>query len=250
MDKSKNNSAKGLIPPVYMKTDLEEFWPEDRIFYILGSNGLFLCRNQEFFMSCIPANNWPSALAQQETFVKISYPKLPRRLLELAVGFFDVIYKIYRAEATVLLLWDRTKERYRLIVPKQRSTVFESWKGEVFPLNVKYTVPIDLSDNVYVIGDVHCHCEAGAYSSITDQSDESYRAGLHIVVGRINKEPPEFHIESVVDGERFKIMPECILEGYNRRRRGIPQEWVIKVEIEKRHGNQGYTYHSHSGDSF
>ncbi|KYK23612.1 hypothetical protein AYK24_07315 [Thermoplasmatales archaeon SG8-52-4] len=248
MDKLINNSENKLIPPIYMKTDLEEFWPEDRVFYILASNGLFLCRNQKFFISCIPANNWPSALEEQETFLKVGYPKLPRRLLELAVGFFDVIYSIYRAEAAVLLLWDRIKKRYRLITPPQRSTVFQSWSGKEFPINVKYELPINLAENLYVIGDLHCHCEAGAYSSMTDKNDESYRAGLHIVVGRIHQEPPEFHIESVVDGERFKIMPESILEGYNHRRKGIPHEWINQVEIETVQSNQGYTYQSHNED--
>jgi hypothetical protein len=242
------NSQKKFIPPVYIKTEYDEFWSEDGVFYILGSNGLFLCRNQKFFTSCVPANNWPCALGKQESFLKISYPLLPRRLLELAVGFFDAIYNIYRAEATMLLLWDETRQKYKLLVPNQKSIVFENWKGRIFPLSVQYEIPVNLKE--YIIGDLHCHCEANAFSSMTDQNDETHRAGLHIVVGQIDKEPPEFHIECVVDRVRFEIMPENILEGYRKRRKGVPLQWVEKVEIIKRKSCQIYTYKNHNKNSF
>ncbi len=51
--------------------------------YVLASNGLFLCRIHEFMTTCVPAPDWPSGLADQRTFMKYRYPKIPRRLLEL-----------------------------------------------------------------------------------------------------------------------------------------------------------------------
>lgn len=234
MDDLKKNVNKSVIAPIYIKTSSEECWPEDSFFYILGSNGLFLCRNQEFFSSSIPMEGGPSVLQEQEAFLKILYPQLPRRLLEIAVGFFTVIYGIYGAEAAMLLIWNKTRRRYKLLVPEQRSIVFENLEGRIFPLSVHYELPNDIQADEYVIGDIHSHCNASAFSSLTDQNDEKHRTGLHIVVGRIKKEPPEFHIEAVIDGVRFNVKPEIILEGYKRRRKGIREEWVKKVQIETR----------------
>lgn len=234
MDELTKNLSKNFITPIYIKTDSEEHWPQDSFFYILGSNGLFLCRNQEFFSSSIPVEGGPNVLAQQETFLKIFYPRLPRRLLEIAVGFFAVIYNVYRAEAAMLLIWNKTKQRYQLRVPMQRSVVFESCSGRICPLSVRYELPNDLQADEYIIGDIHSHCDAEAFSSLADQNDEKHRTGLHIVVGKIRVEPPEFHIEAVTDGIRFKVSPELIFEGYRHRRKGIRTEWVKKVQIETR----------------
>ena len=51
--------------------------------------------------------------------------------------------------------------------------------------------------NLTLFGDIHSHVDEPAYASGTDKWDERYRAGLHIVVGRLGQEPPELHIEAV-----------------------------------------------------
>jgi len=51
-------------------------------------------------------------------------------------------------------------------------------------------------------------------------------------VGKISAEPPEFHIEAIVDGTRFIIAPEIIFAGYQKRR-NVRQSLFNKVEIVK-----------------
>src|SRR5438067_1071876 len=109
-----------LATPLYVKTDPAMPWPaEERCFHMMAREGLFICRNNRYFSSAVPASNFPSSLAEQSTFCRIRYPKLPRRKFELIVGFFSVVADLHQAEAGVLIAYDEKAERYRLIVPKQ-----------------------------------------------------------------------------------------------------------------------------------
>src|SRR5438093_808867 len=69
-----------LATPLYVKTDPAMPWPaEERCFHMMAREGLFICRNNRYFSSAVPASNFPSSLAEQSTFCRIRYPKLPRR---------------------------------------------------------------------------------------------------------------------------------------------------------------------------
>ena len=227
-------SNETLLTPIYLKLSAEMPWPEaEKVFYLLAGDGLFLCRNHPFFRSSVRAPKAPAELAAHDPFLKLSYPKLPQRLLEKVVGFFARIGLRYGAEAAVLLAWNRTAQRVEVIVPEQHSIVSVGWQGRCHPIEVRYAVP-PLPSHVLIIGDIHCHVHGPAYASVMDKNDELHRPGLHIVVGRIGEEPPEFHIEATVDGTRFAVKdPSLVLAGYERRRlHEVPQDWLGKVTVK------------------
>jgi len=234
--------TKKLLTPLYIKADPEQPWPADRTFYILAGTGLYLCRNHELFTSCVPARSWPAELAEQATFLKTRYPKVPRRLMESAVGFFDAVYECHRAEAAVVILWDGQRKSMRLEAPQQTSTVGRNWYGEAYPVDVHYELPTDLPPDCHVLGDIHSHCDYAAYASYVDKTDETHRPGLHMVVGRIRQEPPEFHAEIVVDGTRFRVRTELVIEDYRQRRMDFPSQWMDRVKVEARQSSYGYSY--------
>jgi PRTRC genetic system protein A len=223
----------GLVTPIYVKTRPDMPWPDDPVFYLLAADGLYLCRNNEFVRSSVLVSHGPSELADHQSALTLHYPKLPRRLLEKVVGFAARVGQLHGAEAGVLLAWDRGRRRYRLIVPEQAATVSRGWFGDVYPIGLHYEVPAELPPGWVLVGDVHSHVNEGAYSSGTDKADETHRAGLHVVIGRINREPPEFHVEAVVDGTRFRVPESVVFAGYRRRRLRVPQEWLDKVRVEK-----------------
>ena len=70
----------------------------------------------------------------------------------------------------------------------------------------------------------------GAYASQTDIDDEDSLTGLHIVVGRLHQEPPEFHVEGVVDGTRFPFEWDDVVTGYQQRAT-FPAEWLDQVAV-------------------
>jgi hypothetical protein len=81
-----------------------------------------------------------------------------------------------------------------------------------------------------------------AYASSTDVKDEVHTAGLHVVVGRIWDEPPDIHIEAVVDGNRFALDASQVIEGYRRLRMNVPGEWIERVQVKE----SGWGYSSWS----
>jgi PRTRC genetic system protein A len=226
-------SDAGLVTPIYVKTRPDMPWPDDRVFYLLTADGLYLCRNNEFMRSSVPVSHGPSELADHQSGLTLTYPKLPRRLLEKIVGFAARVGQLYGAEAGVLLAWDRERQRYRVIVPEQKATVSCGWFGDVYPIGLHYEVPAELPPGWVLVGDVHSHVNEAAYSSGTDKEDETHRAGLHVVIGRINREPPDFHVEAVVDGSRFRVPESLVFAGYRRRRLRVPPEWLAKVRVER-----------------
>ena len=242
------HSDDRLVTPLYVKTDGELPWPtNDRAFYVLSANGLFLCRDHPFFRSSVPARHWPSELAKHRKFLELRHPKVPRRQVELIVGFFSKIAELHNAEAAALLLWDRAARRVKVHIPRQQATVFESWTGRRSPQDVSYDVP-DLPQTVSVIGDAHSHVDGPAYSSAKDKRDEAHRAGLHVVVGRISREPPEFHCEFVVDSARFEVDPPAVMGTYRRRRTEIPEEWLDRVEVKVERPMRRLRYYGAASD--
>jgi hypothetical protein len=248
-------SGQHLFTPLYLKLSDAMPWPEEeKAFYLLTSDGLFLCRNTTFFRSCVPVTECPSELAGHQPFLKLNYPRSPRRLMEQVIGFFDIIGERYASEAAVLIAWNQTSNAVEVIVPDQVGIVGTSYYGNPYPLELEYEVP-PLPPHLVLLGDIHSHVDGLAYASYMDKSDETYRPGLHLVVGRILDEPPQFHCEAIADGVRFEVRDlSMILEGYHQRRvNEVPGEWLNKLTIKpwsskyRRDGN--YKSGSSSGGS-
>jgi hypothetical protein len=218
--------------PLYLKTTPDMPRPTDPEFYWVTRDGAFLCRNHPFFTTDVPTRRPVKALAAHAAACEVRYPRVPVSTLEFVVGFFDRVYEEHRSESVVLLLWDLDRQRYRVWVPDQEATVWRSWSGARSPLDVSYTVPRALPERHLLVGDVHCHGNMPAYSSWTDRADERYRDGVHAIVGRIDDDPPEFHVELAVDGHRFELEPAQVFEGYRKRRRIVPRRWLDRVTVK------------------
>lgn len=224
-----------LLTPIFHKTDETAEPPEDTpVCHVLAGNGLFIRRKHPFFTSCVVSRGWPAELAKQQQYLNLHCPKVPQAEMERIVGFFSMIARLHGSEAAVILLWDRRRERVSFEVPDQTATVSECWNGVWSPTDVRYKSP-EVGADLSVFGSVHSHVEGWAYSSKKDITDESYRTGLHIVVGQISREPPHFHCEYVVDGVRFVIGTREVIEGYERRDTEVPDEWIerVKVDVER-----------------
>lgn len=213
---------ENLSVPIYLKNDKAELkWPTHKLFYIFAGNGYFMCRNHPFYQSCVKVcEHGHPDLEDQEEFLDHSYPKLSQVMMEDIVGFFGAVEKEHGAEAYVLLGWDMVEKEVKMLVPEQ----------EVSMADAKYKLP-NYPDNWILIGDVHSHERMSAYASWQDEKDEAKRSGLHMIVGKVHQEPPEFHVDIVVDGARFKLKdPLSIIEGYKHRNMDIPDEWMKKVK--------------------
>ena len=245
MNEQKKEGRPVVAPPstpILIKRDAETTWPEDeRLFYLLSRDGLYRCRQTEFFRSCVKVEDGPSELERQTSFFEPRFPTIPRALIERAVGFFSEVADLHGSEAAALFALDQGTGRVELIVPEQTATMGALHSRRPYPVGVHYRMPTDLPDDWVVFADIHCHVDYAAYASHTDKEDELHSAGLHVVVGRISDEPPQFHVEAVVDGHRLTLESSQIMEGYHRRATDVPREWVDRVEIAPA-ASRGWAY--------
>ena len=56
--------------------------------------------------------------------------------------------------------------------------------------------------------------------------------GRIAVTRHLQYDPPDFHVEAVVDGARFCMERDEVMEGYHARTHDVPREWIERVEIE------------------
>jgi hypothetical protein len=218
--------------PIYLKTTANMPRPQDPEFYWMTHSGLFICRTHTFFSSDAPSKRMPGSLAAHQPSCEVRFPPLGVAALEYVVGFFREVYNRHGSEAVVLLLWDLERQRYRICVPRQRASVWQSYSSSLpCAIDVAYDIPTPLPPNHILIGDIHSHADLPAYTSGTDSHDERYRDGVHVVVGHIDRDPPDFHLEMAADGCRFGLAFEHFFRGYHARRRRIPAEWLAKVQV-------------------
>lgn len=219
---------ENIVTPVYLKTEMDMTWPKDKMFYLLSSDGLYLCRNHEWFQSCALSKHGPGELEPQKPFVRLNYPKVPQTLLEKAVGFFRRVFKENHWESALILVWNRQTQAMELVCPDQKAS------GS----SVDYEIP-KLPQHLALIGDIHSHCDFSPKPSFTDEKDETYRPGLHIVAGYINS-TPEFYCVAVVDGARFEVDKKdhhTVMEPYeDSDPKAAPQEWLDKVVAKYKGG--------------
>lgn len=221
-----------ITTPVLLKREATTPWDDAPLFYVLAGDGLFACRNNEFFESCAPARRWPSELAGQEPFLVPSFPKLAQRDLERMVAFFGELADEHGAEGMVLLYWDRVRRRVRLVVPPQVARVGRGLDGS-WPLSLRYETPTNLPSHWVPYGDAHSHAYQDAYCSGQDLDDEAYSTGVHLVVGRLHRETPQFHVEALVDGTRFELDLIDVAEGFEARRPRAPRRWLDQVTVKE-----------------
>lgn len=230
------NDNMPLATPIYVK--LEGFvWPNDKMFFLIAQEGIFKCRNHPFFKSAVKMKDGIKELESQKSELTLSYPTLPKVLVERVVGFFRLIAEKQNSEAAAIWVWNKQTEQVELIIPDQ--VAVNSGKSASaphgWPMDVKYTIPL-LQPHQLLIGDIHCHVDGGAYASGMDNDDEIHRPGIHIVVGHIADKKPEFFCEAVADGERFSVKDmDTVWEGFDQAdTKSVPPEWLDKVKVEEK----------------
>jgi hypothetical protein len=251
--------------PIYMKETQDFVRLSEEEYYLIAQNGVFLCRNHRFFQSDVRIwgdkshfstyssysssggnrsqigftttsddyyEKWRkedeakarkiAQLQPHEESAISKFPPIPADLLQLAVGFFDSVHSKHQTEAIVLLFWNLKEKRYQLFCPPQKV----SWGSCKYQMAAP--PPMSLQ-----VGSIHSHGTMSAYSSWDDKQDERYLDGIHVVVGYIDREPPDLHTVLAVDGHHFDQEPGKVLEAYTQRNPLFPQEWLNQLELQR-----------------
>jgi hypothetical protein len=215
--------------PVYLKTsDFAE--PSDMLYFLVTASGNFLVRKTELFTSITEVRELPGLSAQGEG-VRLRLPRLPRALLEQMYGFFQAVYEQWEGEAIVFLYYSPKSATYRLEAPPQTlfryQTFLGGWRTQ---MRVEYGYT-PRPPGFLKVGDAHSHGDLPAFFSCTDDHDDQ-EDGLRITLGNLDRAAPDVSVSFVVNGRRFYLKPENILEPFSVPL-APPPEWMERVTIRE-----------------
>jgi len=197
--------------------------PDAPCYFLIAGNGFYVRKENPVFSASVRlgALSWdnadfPRRLEDQEEFFELRIPKIPRKTVDEWIAFARIVRKIYKSEVLFLLFYSPETQEFENKVPEQR----------VGPASVRSTACIPTPEGRYLIGTVHSH-PGGAFHSPDDKDDEVSSDCLHFTIGDLDSVLPTFAISGVVNGKRFPIPPEQIIETVN-----IPREWREKIHAD------------------
>lgn len=180
--------------------------------------------------------------------------RIPAHIMSQMVDFFSYVWDELKAEAELLLFYNEEiedeNERWKLFCPRQ-----EVSGGSV---DSDYTMQMDeFPEGYQLVGTGHSHCNFGAHHSSIDDKDAKDFNGIHITVGHVDDDVPEFDCFVSVNGINFphnynlfkKVANVEDIRGYK-----APNEDWIKVvthekELPKKKGESTYVYGPRGGGS-
>jgi len=223
--------------PIHVKfpgTILPELEP-GAMRYVLARDGLLLERSSGLFSTTTPLEGPILELAEHRPRCTLHCGKVPTALVRAMLGFFQVAYRIHQGEAALILLHHPDTGRFRWHCPEQKVEVYRSY-GRLSAYDaVNFEIPLEVPDGYVILGDAHSHGELSAIPSYVDEKDEKYKDGLHLIVGRVHKPGrTEYHVDFVMDGHRFTLNAEDVLETTLHEHVGkAPLSWLERVRMEQ-----------------
>jgi hypothetical protein len=156
--------------------------------------------------------------------------KIPVEMLRQMVGFFQAAYKLHQGEAALVLLYYPATETFAWHCPRQTIQMYSYWGKWYSEDAVEYENPLSLPPGAVHFGDAHSHMHSPT-PSLVDQNDEAHLDGLHIIVGYINSSRPDWHLDFCIDGNRFAVPTDVILEAIPEAPfPEPPEEWMKEIE--------------------
>jgi len=207
----------------------------DQMRYVLSRDGLFLERSTALFRTCARVEQPPADLDEHRAGCLLFCGKLPAVLVRTMLGFFRAAYRMHEGEAALVLLYHPQQRRFRWHCPSQTVEAYRSYGRLIAHDSIEYELPLEVPGDYVILGDAHSHGELTAFPSGVDKRDEAYKDGLHIIVGRIDRPGRiDYHVDFVMDGQRFTMEPADVLEDLECEPfERAPRSWLKRIHIKE-----------------
>lgn len=210
--------------PLYLKTtDLSE--PGDSTYYLLAANGAFLVKKAGLFSSVTEAKT-VTGLQTQAPSVVLSFPKLPRDLIERIYGFFEFAYIRFDGEAVVFIYYSPERGEFHVDAPPQKLTRYRTHRGWRTEGKVEYS-SISRPSGFLKLGDAHSHGDSPAFFSSVDDRDDG-EDGLRVVMGNLDRAQPDVRVSFIANGTRFRLEASDVLEDFTSPV-PPPETWTCRI---------------------
>jgi len=193
---------------------------KDSCCYLVVRDGLYLRKENVAFRACVRLGrlSWEnqdfgSRILEEEEFLEMKLPKIPARIVDEWVTLGRMVRKIYKSEVLLLLYYCPSTGEFQNKIPEQ----------EVSPGSVSSKECIPAPEGHYLVGTVHSHPREAFHSNV-DKDDEAGFDGVNITIGDLDDILPGFAVSAVVNGKRFPLPPEEVMETVE-----IPDEWLKKI---------------------
>lgn len=185
-------TAPGLFEIVPLSGDpLELPAPDNGPYYVAAKNGMFAMQHTHWGRYLVPVATVNHLPEIKDAVFWNDIPKMPATLIGQVLSFFQAIYAARKSEAMVDLTWSPEKG-YRAFVPPQRA----SGGGVEATRNWEHIHGLH-------VGTIHSHCMMTAFHSTTDEHDADGHNGLHITIGRVATDKPEYAVMFSHNGHRW-----------------------------------------------
>src|SRR5262245_3724890 len=137
--------------------------PAASTYYVLAQNGLFLVRHTSLFSATVPVDAVPGLQTHAAAFT-LHLPRLPRTLVERAMGFFRAVYERWGGEAILIMFYappaERQPARFALSAPPQRIRGRFEYGRFRADLRLDYGVCEKPGAHYRKLGTIHSHASA------------------------------------------------------------------------------------------
>ena len=190
--------------PIYILKEGAKL-PENGTYYVVAGNGTFIRKDTGLITALVKVPQI-SFLEEVEPWAQQRFPKIPREVIARAVDFFNKVYQKFGTEAILLLYYSKNEKRFELFCPAQ---TVEELGIEEYEKDFRFS-------NFQLVGTIHSHGWLEAFYSGTDDDDDDGLDGLHVTLGSMDT--PHFSISCslAVNGNRFMIEPEKMIEGIQK----------------------------------
>lgn len=215
---------------------------------VLAGDGPYLERRTSMYSTSTKWSGPLLGLENHEERCRLFCGRIPRIIIRTMLGFFQAAFRVHQGEAALVLLYSPQKRTFKWHCPEQTVEVYRSFGKQRSFDDISYEMPLTLPEGYVIFGDAHSHGEMGAFPSGIDKRDEQFKDGLHIIVGRIDRpEKISYHIDFVMDRQRFNFDPDVILEDVHCRPfDNCPKSWLDKIKLKPRSSYFSWSRESNS----
>lgn len=203
--------------------------------YVLAREGAYLERRTPMYATCVRTHGPLPPLPPHRESCTLYLPKLPRAMVRVMLSFFMAAYELHEGEAALVLLYHPAGRRFRWHCPLQTVEVYRSFGRLRAYDSITYEMPLELPAGYVICGDAHSHGDLQSQPSGMDHRDETYKDGLHIIVGQLGRNRlPQYHVDFVMDGQRFRFAPQQILEDPSCEPfPAAPESWMKRIVMKQ-----------------
>jgi hypothetical protein len=173
-------------------------------YFVVGADKRYIHKTSHWGRVLVPMDKLPFDNAKETGFLWYGgAPAIPPGLLGQIWSFFKQVYENIGTEAMIYLTFK--DGQYGVFVPPQITS-----GGHV---NAQFKVEQATKNGAMVIGTIHSHCNFGAFHSGTDTHDADGMDGLHITIGKVLHDQPEYAVMVSYNKIRWELKLDEITNG-------------------------------------